>query len=277
MNSVDLQFIIHKNGYILYPFPLYFVCMKFKDYIASHQAFTTEDIYVIAAGEAAHTQLQRAVKSGEVERVRRGIYVSKTGRFTGETPDPFLVARTVDPEVVISYHSALVAHGVAHNVGFECSFRSAKVRSLFEYGGVRYIPYDLDDNPQTQTMHSKSYGTVSVTTREQTLVDCFTYPGRVGGVEEAVRSCSAFPYLDVNVLLETLGSAPATVVARTGWLLEAKQADWGVADETLLSLEARLGNGPSKLDPKAKENRGWSPRWKLYLPEMEEEVLSWIS
>lgn len=251
--------------------------MKFKDYIASHQAFTTEDVYVIAAREAAHTQLQRAVKSGEVERMRRGVYVSKTGKFTGEAPDPFLVARTADPEAVISYHSALVAHGVAHNVGFECSFRSAKVRSPFEYGGVRYVPYDLGDSPRTQAMRSKSYGTVSVTTREQTLVDCLTNPGRAGGMEEVVRSCSAFPYLDVDALLGILGSAPVAVVARTGWLLEANQADWGVAEETLLSLEARLGRGPSKLDPKAKENRGWSLRWKLYLPETEEEVLSWTS
>lgn len=54
----------------MYPFLLYFVCMKFKDYIASHQTFTTEDIYAIAAREAAHTQLRRAVKSGKVERMR---------------------------------------------------------------------------------------------------------------------------------------------------------------------------------------------------------------
>lgn len=277
MEYTDLQFIKYGYSYILYPFLLYFVCMKFKDYIASHQAFTTEDIYAIAAVEAAHTQLQRAVKSGEVERVRRGIYVSKTGKFTGEVPDPFLVARTTDPKAVISYHSALVAHGVAHNVSFECAFRSAKVRSPFEYGGVRYVPYDLGDNPRTQAMHSKSYDTISVTTREQTLVDCLTNPGRAGGVEEAVRSCSAFPYLDVDGLLEILGCAPAAVVARAGWLLEAKQNDWGVTDETLLSLEERLGRGPSRLDPKTKENRGWSPRWKLYLPETEEEVLSWTS
>lgn len=277
MKYADLQFIIHVYGYILYPFLLYFVCMKFKDYIESHQAFTTGDVYAIAAVEAAHTQLRRAVKSGKVERVRRGVYVSKTGKFTGEAPDPFLVARTADPEAVISYHSALVAHGVAHNVGFECAFRSAKVRSPFEYGGIRYVPYDLGDSPRTQAMRSKSYGTASVTTREQTLVDCLTSPGRAGGAEETVRSCSAFPYLDIDVLLEILGGAPAAVVARAGWLLDAKQADWGVADETLLSLEERLGHGPSKLDPKAKENRGWSLRWKLYLPETEEEVLSWTS
>lgn len=96
-------------------------------------------------------------------------------------------------------------------------------------------------------------------------------------MEETVRSCSAFPYLDVDALLQILGSAPIAVVARAGWLLEAKQADWGVDDKTLLSLEKRLGRGPSKLDPKSPKNRGWSLRWKLYLPETVEEVLSWIS
>ena len=133
--------------------------MKFKEYIESHQVFTADDLRTVATWGTARTQLQRALKVGEVERVRRGVYVSKTGKYTGEAPDPFLVARVADPEAVISYHSALVAHGVAHNVGFECAFRSAKVRSPFEYGGVRYVPYDLGDSPRTQAMRSRSYGT----------------------------------------------------------------------------------------------------------------------
>jgi len=277
MEYFNLQCISYGNSYNLYLFLLYFVCMKFKEYITSHQAFTTNDLYAIAAKETVRTQLRRALKAGEVERVRRGTYVSKVGKFLGESPDPFLVTRTVDSEAIISYHSALVAHGVAHNVGFECSFRSTKVRSPFEYGGVRYAPFDFGDDPQTQTMRSKSYGAASITTREQTLVDCLSHPGRAGGVEEAVRSCSAFPYLNVEDLLEIIGRAPAAVVARTGWLLETKRDDWSIADEALAALEGRLGHGPSKLDPKSRENRGWSRRWKLYLPESEEEVLSWTS
>lgn len=275
MGFSDLQLISYGNSYNLCPFPLYFVCMKFKEYIASHQAFTTGDLYAIAARETARTLLRRALRSGEVERVRRGAYVSKTGKFLGEAPDPFLVAKTVDPEAIVSYHSALVAHGVAHNVGFECSFRSATVRSPFEYGGVRYVPFGAGGDPHVQTMRSRSYSAVRVTTREQTLVDCLMYPKRAGGAEEALRSCSAFPYLDLEALTEILGSAPAAVVARVGWLLEAKRGDWGIADETLSALEGRLQRGPSKLDPKSQENRGWSRRWRLYLPESEEEVLSW--
>lgn len=251
--------------------------MKFKEYIESHQVFTADDLRTVATWGTARTQLQRALKAGEVERVRRGVYVSKTGKFLGEAPDPFLVARTIDPKAVISYHSALVAHGVAHNVGFECSFRSARVRSPFEYGGIRYVPYDLGDNPQTQAMRSKSYGSARVTTREQTLVDCLTHPGRAGGMEEVVRSCSAFPYLDLEALLETLKDASSSTLSRVGWLLDAKRESWGVGEDVLGDLEGLLGKGPYRFDPKVKEAKGWSSRWRLCLPETEEEALSWTS
>lgn len=251
--------------------------MKFKEYIESHQVFTADDLRTVATWGTARTQLQRALKAGEVERVRRGAYVSKTGKFLGEAPDPYLVAKTIDPEAVISYHSALIAHGVAHNVGFECSFRSAKVRSPFEYGGVRYVPFNGGDSPQTQAMRSKSYGTVKVTTREQTLVDCLTYPGRAGGVEEAARSCSAFPYLDLEALLKILKDASSSTLARVGWLLDAKRENWDVDEDVLSELEGRLGKGPYRLDPKVVETRGWSSRWRLCLPETEEGVLSWAS
>lgn len=251
--------------------------MKFKEYIESHQAFTADDLRTVATWGTARTQLQRALKSGEVERVRRGVYVSKTGKFLGEAPDPFLVARTIDPKAVISYHSALVAHGVAHNVGFECSFRSAKVRSPFEYGGIRYVPYGFSDSLRTQAMRSRSYGVVTVTTHEQTLVDCLAYPGKAGGVEEAVRSCSTFPYLDLDVLLEILKDASSSTLSRAGWLLDAKRENWDVSESVLGELEGRLRKGPYRLNPKAGETRGWSSRWRLCLPESEEELLSWTS
>lgn len=272
MRHADLQCIPYEYGYILYPFPLYLVCMKFKEYIASHQVFTTNHLYAIAAKEAAHTQLRRTLKAGKIERVRRGTYASKTGKFLGEAPDPFLVATTIDPEAVILYHSTLIVHGVAHNIGFECSFRSTKTHSPFEYGGVRYVLFNTGDNPQTQVMRSKSYGMVRVTTREQTLVDCLEHPGRAGGIEEVMCSCSAFPYLDAEGLLEILSSAPTAVVARTGWLLEVKQDDWGVDSGILTALEGILGRGPSKLNPKSQENSGWNRLWRLYLPESEEEI-----
>ena len=126
-------------------------------------------------------------------------------------------------------------------------------------------------------MRSKSYGIVRVTTREQTLVDCLMHPGRSGGVEETVRSCSAFPYLDVDALLEILEGASATTLSRVGWLFDVKRDSWNISKDALNELKGQLGKGPYRLDPKVGETRGWSSYWKLCLPETEEEVLSWTS
>ena len=251
--------------------------MKFREYIETNQVFTVEDIYSVTSTATARTLLHRALKSGDIERARRGVYISKVGKYRGEVPDPFHVVTVADPAAVISWHSALVAHGVAHNVSFVCSFRSSTVRSPFEYGGVRYVPFVTSDQPLTQVVRAKAYGKATVTTREQTITDCLTHPGRAGGIEEAVRSCSAFPYVDVDALLGILEGLPVAVVARVGWLLEAKKDSWGVEDGVLDVLESRLGRGPSRLDPHAKKSHGWNARWKLYLPEKESEVASWIS
>ncbi len=251
--------------------------MRFKKYIETHQVFTIEEIYSITSKASARTLIGRALDLRDIERVRRGVYVSRTGKFTGEVPDPFRVLSTVDTNAVVSYHSALVALGVSHDVTFECSFRSKFVRSPFEYRGINYIPFDDGDTPLTQRLHAKAYGSVTSTTREQTMVDCFTRTARSGGIEEVIRSCSAFPYIDVETLLELLKKSSTAVVSRVGWILEEKSNDWNIPDTTLRNLEDLLGHGPSKLDPSSKETRGWNGRWKLYLPEESDEVKSWIS
>jgi predicted transcriptional regulator of viral defense system len=249
--------------------------MKFKEYIETNQVFTVEDICSVTSKASARTLLGRALAAGDVERVRRGVYVSKTGKFRGESPDPFQVLATVDPEAVVSYHSALIAHGVAHSAPSECSFRSKTVRTPFEYGFIRFTPYDDGDSPATQTIQASAYGTATVTTREQTILDCLARPSRAGGIEEAVRSCAAFPCIDPEALLALLEDAPAAVAARAGWLLDVKAADWCIPESALKATESLLGRGPVKLAPASKVTRGWNARWKLYLPEEENEVLSW--
>lgn len=251
--------------------------MKFKEYIETHQVFTVDDLRTVASVASARTLLGRALACGELERVRRSVYVSKTGKFAGESPDPLRVLMVVDPEAVVSYHSALVAHGVAHSVSFECSFRSKTVRTPFEYGGIRYSPHDDGDSPLTQTIRARAYGSATTTIREQTLVDCLARQTRAGGLEEVIRSCSAFPYVETETLLTLLKKGSAAVAARAGWMLEAKAEDWNIPETLLVELESLLGRGPAKLAPGVKGNRGWNSRWKLYLPEAESELREWIS
>ena len=251
--------------------------MKFTDYTDSHHVFTTPSLLeAMDSTAAAEEQLRLAVRSGAVERVRRGLLVSNHGRFEDTPVDQFEVVAALDASAIISYHSALEAHGIAHNEGFVCRFRSDAVKAEFDFRGVAYRPCGPVRNVQSKVMRS-SAGMYLATTKEQTVIDCLRKPALAGGIEEAVRSLTAFVYLDVEELVGLAVSAGPSTISRVGWLLSKKRDEWHVDDDRLAQLENRLGPGPYRLSSAAEGSSGWVAGWKLILPEDEEEVESWIT
>ena len=105
---------------------------------------------------------------------------SMKGRFTAAEIDSFELLFAIDPKAVVSFHSALEVHGVAHNVGSVCQFRSASVKSAFEYSGISYVPFPLANGLPTQSVRGRGGLRTVVTTREQTIVDCLSLPDRCG-------------------------------------------------------------------------------------------------
>ena len=251
--------------------------MKFSDYISKHQVFTTAELMENCdSPAAAEEQLRLAIRSGSVERVRRGLLVSNYGRFEGAVVDPFAVVMAADGDAVVSYHSACEAHGVAHNVSFACQFRSDHVKTPFTFKGVDYVPCGAMKDAVSRMVRSDG-ADIRVATREQTIVDCLDRPGFAGGAEEAVRSVSAFAYIDSEALLGIVRGKSAATASRVGWLLSSKAEDWHVADELLDELKAMLGNGPYRLGRPGSAGAGWSRDWKLVLPEPGEEVATWVT
>ena len=251
--------------------------MKFTEYISKHQAFTTGALMAaMDSPVAAEQQLREAVRRGSVERVRRGLLVSNHGRFEGAGVDPYDVAAAADPGAVLSYHSALEAHGVAHNVGFECQFRSDTVRKSFKFRGIRYVPCGPVGDVRSALIRGKS-SRRRAATREQTIVDCLCSPQRSGGAEEAVRGVSAFAYIDADALLGIVSAVGPSAAARVGWLLTEKAADWHVAPECLQALKDMVGSGPYRLGPACGGPTGFSAEWRLILPDANEEASSWIT
>lgn len=250
--------------------------MKFTEYISKNQVFTTSELLrTVENPNTINILLQRALKSKKIFRIHRGLYVSKIGLFETTPVDPYNIVRAIDPLAIISFHSALENYGVAHNQFFRVQFRTDVLRTPFEYSNVEYQPYRSSGKIDTQNLDSRSFGDIKVTTREQTFVDCLSFPERAGGIEEVIRSLSLFPYLDFNQLEVLLKQGNNSLAARAGWLLETKKDPWRVKESTLESLKRRTFNGPFKLDKQAKKNQGWSTKWNLCLPESEEEVRTW--
>ena len=251
--------------------------MKFSDYISKHQVFTTAELMEgCDSPAAAEEQLRLAVRSGSVERVRRGLLVSNYGRFEGVAVDPAAVVMAADGDAVVSYHSACEMHGVAHNVSFAFRFRSDRVKTPFAFRGIDYAPCGSVGDAASKLLRSGN-ASVRVATREQTIVDCLDRPSLAGGAEEAIRSVSAFAYIDPEALLGIVRMKSAATASRVGWLLSSKAGDWHVADELLDELKGMLGNGPYRLGKPGSAGAGWSRDWKLVLPEPNEEVATWVT
>ena len=262
----------------MYSFLLESLSMKFKEYIDRNHVFTVPQLAESCGifDSSVKTTLRRAVAAGQIERARRGVYVSKSGRFAAAEVDPFELVSSIDPKAVISFHSALEAHGVAHNVGSVCQFRSASIKSAFEYSGVSYVPFPPANGIPTQSVRGRGGLRTTVTTREQTIVDCLSHPDRCGGIEEALMSISLFPYIDAEALKKVVSGKSASLAARTGWLLEQKADKWRIPPDVLDEFEGMAKGGPFKLDKDSTKSRGWSRRWRLCLPEEEEEAGKWL-
>ncbi len=252
--------------------------MKFNEYISTHHVFSTGELLSACDSPAsAKQQLWLAAKSGKVEKVRRGVYASFFGRFQGSIPDPFEVASACDRSAVVCYHSALAVLGVAHSAGFQCDFLSHAVKSPFAYRGVNYVPHAPRADAATTAVRAGDGPRIPCTSKEQTIIDCMDKPWLAGGAEEVVRSLTLFAYVDLAALAAMLDGRGAPSRARVGWLLESMCDAWHVDGGALEALRASLGEGPYRFGRPRTGSSGWSPSWKLLLPEPNEEVESWIS
>ena len=91
----------------MYPFLLESLNMKFKEYIDRTHVFTVSQLAESCgiSDSSVKTTLRRAVAAGQIERARRGVYVSKSGRFAAAEVDSFELVSSIDPKAVISFHS----------------------------------------------------------------------------------------------------------------------------------------------------------------------------
>lgn len=258
--------------------------MSVQSYLENHPVFTLDAFRNdMGNGHTAYNLLTRAVRKGLAERVMRGVYVSRAGRFSQGEPDPYLVAAAVSRDAVVVYHSALELHGLAHSPSRRVQFTTARTTSDFTYRELEFRPYhpprslSPDGAVQSTTLVSRPGGVVRVTTRERTLVDCMNHMNRSGGPEEVLRSLSSLPYVDASNVLAYLKELESpTATARVGWLLDQRADDWYVSSDALTEMRTSLGRGPYYLTA-ANEADTWVPSWRLYLPRDADYLNRWVN
>jgi len=254
--------------------------MAIREYVDTHQVFTLAE-FTRAFPHSVTDQnlLARAIRSGSVDRVRRGVYVSKAGQFAHSTASPFDVSAAVAEDAVFCYLSALHLHGILHNIVTVTQFYTVRHLDPFTYDGHAYQPrHRPKHHIDTQALLTVSGYRYQTTTKEQTLVDCLTRPALAGGPENVLRSLSGLVYFDQKKLFTLSESASGNTRAKLGWVLDTKREEWGIDSSSLERLADSVSGGPyyfwSSRPPK---DSHWVNRWRLYLPYPEQEMTLWLN
>jgi len=251
--------------------------MGVKNYIESTAVFTIDEFKKEFPSVTGYNLLARAIKSGKVSQVTRGLYTSATGRFANIRHDRFRIAAKLAPDVSFSYHSALELLGVAHSVSNRVQYYSDIKRKEVIFNETSYKQYHANFEPiMLQTIRAAAFGEVSVTTKEQTLIDCLYSIGRGGGTEEILRSIAGFQYIDVAAIKDKAVLLNSSSIARIGWVLEQKREEWHVTEKDLADFRNMLAGGAYRFIPGTTPETNWSNRWRLILPVPEEEMKEWL-
>ncbi len=252
--------------------------MAIKDFIENTAVFTRTELLAAAGDSQTNLNLlSEAVGSGRVRRVTRNVYVSDSGRYRAAEASPYLVADKLGEGVVFNYSSALNILVGLHNVTGQISLYSdVSRRKTIEFLGKVYIQYPRPEYLAVRTHALPSQQMITLTDKEQTMVDCLAHPERCGGLESFLRSVSALNFIDPDHLLDLIRPESASVRARCGWLLDTMDARWSVPSDVLDRIRATLGHGPYYFEGKRTSTAGWVGKWRLYLPAPVSEVEGWL-
>lgn len=215
--------------------------------------------------------LAKLIERGDIERVRRGLYVATSGPGLDGSPDVadrYIIASKVREEYYLGFHTALELHGCAYswfNSVTVCLGPGAHFRP-FEFQGTAYRPV-LTGLPRLGTEVIVRNGhQVRVSNPTRTFVDCLDRPHLAGGWEEVLKSLESLPGVRGDELVSILRAFDKRILFRkAGRVLELLGANMyyeGVLETVEDVLRKEVGGQPLYMD-----RRSPGPldeRWNVY-------------
>jgi predicted transcriptional regulator of viral defense system len=257
--------------------------MKLKAFFRTHPVFTVGDFAGFLSDDGTHNlRTQEAlltyhVKTGNIVRVRRGLYASVPPGASAETypVDPFLLASRMTKDAVLAYHTALEFHGKAYSVYERFTYLSNNPMSLItfrthSFKGVRFPQSLVRKKAESfNVMRVDHLGmAISVTGLERTFVDVFNRPDLSGSWEEIWRSLESVEFFDIDkvaLYVDLLGNA--TTAAKVGYFLEQHKDVLMVDEAHLKAFRDRRPLRPHYLERSRRKAGRFVTAWNLVVPE----------
>ena len=125
----------------------------------------------------ATSLIQKYLKNGYIERVRRDLYVA----ISIETKQPVLsryqIGSRLAEDAYLSHHSAFEVYGYANQVFYEIYVATETRFTDFVYNGILYHRIAPKENADINVIHD-----VKVSSVEQTVVDSICDIEKIGGL-----------------------------------------------------------------------------------------------
>jgi len=228
-----------------------------------------------------YARLKDAVRKGYINRLGKGVYVSRVGPWMERPPSPLLLPSFLAKDAVLCYHAALDALGHGHTQFFTVNYCSReKRRKSVSYGN--YSIKQVTPKSALVLKQKTDFGvierqlegrSVRVTGRERTMVDCLDRLDLAGGAEEVFRSIGTFPYIKFEILLEYLRlQNKSSLYAKTGYLLDSYRNLFNFSQEQEQKMLAGVAGSYAYLGPRRSGYRFIS-KWRLLVPP---ESDSWV-
>lgn len=228
--------------------------------------------------------LAQSRRRGHLFSPTKGLYVAVPAEFRSWGAVP--AAHFVDPmmrhlghDYYVCLLSAAEVRGFAHQRPqvFQVMTPARLRDRVFGRVRIEFITSVHTSDRPADAVNTPT-GTMRVSTAETTVLDLVSFPrasGALFNVATIIGEMLAEDALDVGRLAEVAAGYPASVVQRTGWLLDymAGQVEVAVDTEPLLPLASSRPT-PTPLDPGYGRSGTLNRRWNVIVAEYPDEESS---
>lgn len=238
------------------------------------EVFRSKQVYkIIPNKKTARQILFRLKNKGFIKQIKRGLFAIVPAQMIGKefSVDKILIASQQTYPYFISHHTALEVHGAAQSYINVAYISTNKILKSFDF---QDILYKIVTTRYLFGIEQVSRGNlkINVSDKERTVLDCIRNIEYSGGIEELVKSVSAFPQLDYKKLLKYLGLFnEKSLLHRTGFIFDSLKDEMNVPQDFLIKIEKNLGKRTYYLLPKTKGV--YVKEWKIIVPKNIKELM----
>ncbi len=237
------------------------------------QIFGTPEIYkIIPNRKTARQILFRLKNKGFVTRIRRGLFAIVPAQLIGKEPsvDKVLLASKLTKPYFLSHHTALEIHGVAQSYHNTVYISTGKILQSFDFQNISYRFINTKYLFGTENI-SRGTLKIKISDRERTILDCIRNVNNTGGIEELIKSISAFPAIDYNKLHKYLALFnEKSLYHRTGYIFNMLKDELNVPRAFTNCIRKKLSKRTYYLV--AKKKGVYIKEWNIIAPKNIKEM-----